>query len=247
NFWETTLSYVRDFASYDDEEQGIVGLYRRPGGHTVTARIQTDERRVLYASLLAGYERDDLRKSSFLSQVAMTYRPTSWMELNPAIYYQRTRDEEAWVYPDGNILDPVISPEPFSVFADRDVEFLDLSMRGIVTFTRDLSFQFFTQVFWARGNYDRFRRLANPGLLLTYDYPSQSGYYDHNFNSVTLNANVLLRWEYMPGSTLYLVWTQARYGDNGMYNQGLQERFGDAFRLPRQDVVLMKMTYWFPL
>jgi hypothetical protein len=247
NFWETTLSYVRDFASYDDEEQGIIGLYRRPGGHTATMRIQTDDRRVFYASLLAGYERDDLHKSSFLSQVAITYRPTSWMELNPAIYYQRTRDEEAWVYPDGNILDPAVSPEPFSVFADRDVEFLDLSMRGIVTFTRDLSLQFFTQVFWARGNYDRFRRLANPGLLLTYDYPSQGAYYNHNFNSMTVNANVLLRWEYLPGSTFYLVWTQARYGDNGVYHQGLRERFSDAFRLPRQDVVLMKMTYWFSL
>jgi hypothetical protein len=58
---------------------------------------------------------------------------------------------------------------------------------------------------------------------------------------------VLLRWEYLPGSTLYLVWTQARYGDHGRYGIGLQERFGDAFGLPREDVLMVKGTYWFSL
>ena len=247
NFWEATLSYARTFPAYDDEERGILDLYHRPGSHTAALTMQTDDRHALVASVTAAYERDDLNKSSLIGQVVLTFRPSAWLELNPTVYYQQTLDEEAWLYPDGNIFNPAVSPRRFSVFGDRDLELLDLSLRGIVTFTRTLSLQFFSQFYWARGRYTDFRRLTEAGAMVPYAYETSGSYTSHNFNSVTLNANVLLRWEYLPGSTLYLVWTQARYGDTGRYGTGLQKRFGNAFTLPREDVLLLKATYWFSL
>jgi hypothetical protein len=68
-----------------------------------------------------------------------------------------------------------------------------------------------------------------------------------DFNEAILNANVLLRWEYIPGSTLYLVWTQARSGDSGDYSSGFGPRFRDTFALPHEDVLVLKVSYWFPL
>ena len=247
NFWEATLSYALSFPAYDDEEKGIVDLYERPGAHTAIVRVQTDDRHKLFASTIAGYEQDDLHKTLFLGQIALTYRPSSWLELEPSVTYQRISNEEAWLYPDGNISDPVVSPDRFSLFGDRSLEVVDYSLRGIVTFTRTLSLQFFSQLYWARGKYTGYRRLTHSGTMVPYSYETSGFYSNHDFNSVTLNANVLLRWEYLPGSTLYLVWTQARYGDHGRYGIGLQERFGDAFRLPREDVLMVKGTYWFSL
>jgi hypothetical protein len=247
NFWRGEFIYARSFSAFDDEERGIIGLYRRPGAQQMTMRLLSDDRHAVYASLLGGMEWDDLQKRSLFAGADLTLRPTSWMELNPAAVYQNTRGEEAWVYPYGNIVDVTVSPDPFSVFGDRNVELLDLSLRGIVTFSRTLSVQFYTQVLYARGRYSGFRRLTSPEELLPYAYESFAGFINPDFNTITLNANVLLRWEYLPGSTLYLVWTQLRDGDTGIYGSEFGQRLGDVWSMPREDAVLLKAVYWLGL
>lgn len=247
NFWRATLSMERAFAAYDDAERGIIGIYRRPGSATASLMVETDNRHAVSATALAGYERDDADGSSWYGQAALTLRPTTWMELNPAVTYQRSLTTMAWLYPDGNIADAAAGPDPFSVFGRRDLQLLDLSLRGIVTFTRTFSLQFFTQVFLARGMYADYQRLLPSGALVPYDYAAHPAYRSHDFNAMTFNANVLLRWEYLPGSAVYLVWTQGREGDAGDYRLGLGRGFRRIFTLPRQDVVLLKASYWFSL
>jgi hypothetical protein len=247
NFWFSYLTMERSLPAYDDDERGIIGIYRRPGGTMVSATVETDDRHALSATTAAGYKREDNGAWMWYGNAALTVRPSPWMELNPGIYYQRTRSELAWVYPDGSVFDAAVSPERFSVFGARDLQLLDLSLRGIVTFTRTLSIQFFTQVFLMRGTYRDYFRLLPSGALAPYNYRGDASYYSHDFNAVTMNANVLLRWEYLPGSTLYLVWTQARYGDNGLYGLGLMRGFKDVMNLPREDVVMVKGSFWFSL
>jgi hypothetical protein len=62
---------------------------------------------------------------------------------------------------------------------------------------------------------------------------------------MNFNANVLLRWEYLPGSALYLVWTQGRFGDTGDYGTSIGGRLGGIGLLPRQDAIVLKANYWF--
>jgi hypothetical protein len=247
NFWSSALTIERAFPAFDDEERGIIGTYRRPGSTTLIATVETDDRHALSMTGYTGYKHDDLGSWMWYANATVTVRPTSWMELNPSIYYQRTSSERAWVYPDGAVYDPVVAPARFSVFGNRDLQLLDLSLRGIVTFSRTLSIQFFTQVFLMRGKYGEYYRLTPSGDLTPYGYRGDASYYSHDFNAVTLNANVLLRWEYLPGSTVYLVWTQARYGDRGLYSLGLSQGFRDVVQLPREDVILLKGSYWFSL
>jgi hypothetical protein len=247
NFWSGTVSIERAFPAFDDDERGIIGTYKRPGSTTLVATVETDDRHALSMTGYAGYRHDDLGASMWYANATVTVRPSSWMELNPAVYYQRTKGDRAWVYPDGAVYDPAVAPARFSVFGDRDLQLLDLSLRGIVTFSRTLSIQFFTQVFLMRGKYADYYRLRPSGDLTPYDYRAGASYYSHDFNAVTLNANVLLRWEYLPGSTVYLVWTQARYGDTGLYALGLSQGFRDVLQLPREDVILLKGSYWFSL
>lgn len=247
NFWFSMLTIERSFPAFDDEERGIIGIYKRPGNTMAALTVETDDRHALSATAFAGARRDDEGAWTWFGNGALTIRPSAWMELNPSVYYQRTRGERAWVYPDGSVYDAAIAPARFSVFGGRDLQLLDLSLRGIVTFTRTLSVQFFTQVFLTRGHYGTYYRLMPAGALTPYDYAADASYYSHDFNAVTLNANVLLRWEYLPGSTIYLVWTQARAGDNGLYGLGLGQGFRDVLRLPREDVLLLKGSYWFSL
>ena len=142
---------------------------------------------------------------------------------------------------------PVFIDQGENLFADRDIDQYDISLRGTVTFTRSMSLQFFTQVLLAKGGYMNFKRLAGPEDLPDYDFLHSVFYQSPDFNEKVLNANVVFRWEYLPGSALYFVWTQARFGDNGIFDKNLSENFGDAFKLPMDNVLLLKLTYWWSL
>ena len=64
-----------------------------------------------------------------------------------------------------------------------------------------------------------------------------------DFNVKSLRGTVVLRWEYRPGSTLYLVWTQNRmdYANTGILNFG--QDFMDMLTAPGDNIFLLKITY----
>jgi len=69
-----------------------------------------------------------------------------------------------------------------------------------------------------------------------------------NFNIKDFNSNLVLRWEYEPGSSLYLVWSQRRFDNvtNGKSNFG--NDFANLFiDTHPHDVVLVKFSYRFGL
>lgn len=238
NFWYGKLNFAHEFAAYDDANRGIVGLYLRPEGNRFTASLQTDPRTSVTASLSSGYATYANGGNTIFSSLQCTARLNSWVELVPSLTFMTTRDEVAW---------PLFfyTVNGLNLFGVRDVDQYDLSLRGTVTFTRTVSLQFFTQVFLAKGQYGGFTELVAPDELVPYAHDKSTA--NPDFNEKVLNANLVFRWEYLPGSTLYLVWTQARYGDSGIYGRGLAANLSDAFKLPMDNVFLAKVTYWWSL
>jgi hypothetical protein len=56
---------------------------------------------------------------------------------------------------------------------------------------------------------------------------------------------VVFRWEYRPGSTLFLVWTQGRQGFAGEEGTGaFTGDFRDLLRLRPDNTFLVKVAYW---
>jgi hypothetical protein len=65
-----------------------------------------------------------------------------------------------------------------------------------------------------------------------------------DFNVRQLNSNAVLRWEYRPGSTLFVVWSQGRsdFAVDGRFRLG--SNTADLFRAPGSNVLLIKASYW---
>ncbi len=245
SFWSSTILYEYLASAYDDEEQGIIGLYRRPDGHRLTAQVISDTRGNVTGSLSGSYETDARGKDAFLGSLGLTLRPASWMEISTSLLYELVRDEEAAIFSpsSGGIVTQTVAGATWTLFGDRAVDQLGVALRGIVTFTRTVSLQFFCQVLLARGTYANYRRLTGEGSFDASGTPTTS----YDFNTTTFNANVLLRWEFLPGSAAYLVWTQGRYGDSGVYGTTFGTRFRETFKLPHDDVLLLKISYWIPM
>jgi hypothetical protein len=243
NFWRISMSATGSLPAYDDAERGVLGLYRRPAGASLGLSVVSDQRKDVSGSLSAGYEVDALNKEELLGLLAVSLRPAAWLELSPSVYYVRVRTEETGAFVGGGIATVADSTGTYSVFGDRDLDQLSLDLRGTVTFTRTLSLQMYLQALVARAEYANYRALVGPEKFAPAPVPA--GTYD--FNSVYFNANVLLRWEYLPGSTVYLVWTQSRFDTIGDTVPTLGDRLGDIPSIPHDDVFLLKISYWFSL
>ena len=129
------------------------------------------------------------------------------------------------------------------------------TMRVNYTFTPNISLQVYAQPFIAKGGYGDVRQLsATPRARQVADRYAAFG-----DTSVTTNAggfdfrafqsNVVFRWEYRPGSTLFVVWNEGRQGSTGLV--GGNELTGDdvrgLFSLHPADTFLVKGTYWLNL
>jgi hypothetical protein len=236
NFWSLTLDYLREFPAYDDENRILIGLYKRPSADNYMLSLSTDLRKPVLLTLTGGYRHTAKDARQWVSGLQVTLRPNTWMEFAPAFTIVQTRKEEAWpVY--------FFTVHSLDLYGDRDVDQFNFSLRGTLTFTRSVSFQFFTQLLLAKGQYVNFKELAGPDRLVPYPYNKNTNP-SPDFNEKIVNANLVFRWEFRPGSAVYLVWTQERYGDNGIYSRNFTQNFADAFKLPMDNVILLKVSYW---
>lgn len=137
------------------------------------------------------------------------------------------------------------------VFGARDTRALDLTLRSTVTFVRNLSLQVYSQLFLARGRYDRFQILQNRDALVPFDpFPKRD-----EFSLSSLQSNVVLRWQYRPGSTLFVVWTHGRNADDVLnplapweaspYDRPIDEQIANTFDIFPNNVFLIKLNYTF--
>lgn len=236
NYWEMGLRAHYAFPADDDRESRGLGLYRKPRSISFGVELETDGRQPIIAEIGQGYLYDAKGQRRWSAFVGAEARPATWAEISFELDYGRTRDQEAWA---DVVTDATIAATPLSIFGFRDTDEHDLTLRSNLTFTRDLTLQIYGQAFVAKGHYDRFSRLVTPTTLVPYNYSGS-----RDFNEKAFNLNVVWRWEYRPGSTLYLVWTQARSGDGENYFTRVRRDFRETFSLPAENVVLLKMSYW---
>ena len=66
-----------------------------------------------------------------------------------------------------------------------------------------------------------------------------------DFNYTSLRANTVFRWEFKPGSTLYVVWTQQREDETSDGRFAFNQDISRMMRAPGDNVFMVKMSYWF--
>jgi hypothetical protein len=132
-------------------------------------------------------------------------------------------------------------------FARLDQYTLSITARANVTLSPTLSLQLYAQPFVASGDFTDWRELAAPSAV-AYDerytpYGAEAN--PNGFNSKQFNSNVVMRWEYLPGSVLFLVWQQGRTDarNPGTFDPARDLR--DLFGTHPNNTLLVKLSYWF--
>src|SRR5262249_16910188 len=103
-------------------------------------------------------------------------------------------------------------------FAHLDQTTSSATIRMNYTFAPNVSLQVYTQPFVSKGTYRDVRQLSSTPRAVDYDaryspFLNTSVTSDPGgFNFKEFQSNVVFRWEYKPGSTLFLVWNEGRQG-----------------------------------
>lgn len=179
----------------------------------------------------------------------------SALSADELISVTRGTDELAGALSDAPTAETSVAGKPtyyVPVYGRRDTERLDLTVRSNLAVTRNLSFEFFGQLFAARGRYRSFRILSAPDDLAPFAaYPRR-----HDFARSSFIANAVLRWEFRPGAELFAVWSQdrrlsrddpffRRQERRTPYARPTGQRLTDAFAEVPRNVFLLKLRYTF--
>lgn len=202
----------------------------------------------------------------------LTVRPSP--SLNLSLEPRVARNRPSWQY----VGRPVADGERHYLVGDLDQTTASLTTRLNLTLSPTLSFELYAQPFISGGQYSDFRRVVRPRaerfadrfepLDATYD--AAAGTYradldgdgvgelefaNPDFNFKEMRGNAVLRWEFRPGSTLYLVWSQSRtaslsggdlVGERFDLGRDLGRLFNleDDVRTPVTNVFMIKVSYW---
>jgi len=159
------------------------------------------------------------------------------------------------------------------IFGELDQKTLSFTFRVNYTFTPELSLEYYGQPFISAGKYTNFKKttitnadkftdryhnysaneISYNAVDNTYSINengnanSSYSFTNPDFNFRQFRSNLVVRWEYKPGSTVFLVWSQGRTSSdtNGAfaYGQDMNKLFGTD----PHDVFLVKFSYWFSL
>lgn len=167
----------------------------------------------------------------------LTFRPTSALTLSPGISYRRNRNEQQWI-------EALDLDRTHYIFGRIDQTTLGMTMRVNYTMSPRLSLQVYAEPFTSTGRYTNFKELASGRA--PYDRRYAAIAYDGNpdFRYTSFRTTNVLRWEYRPGSTLYVVWQQGREQVDERSDYSLGRSVGDIFAAPGRNVFLVKVAHW---
>ena len=134
-------------------------------------------------------------------------------------------------------------------FALLDQRTLSLTARGSFAATPNLTFELYASPFTSVGRYSDVRELsATPRAasfderFVAYTTPSQAV---RGFAVRQLRSNVVTRWEYRPGSTLFVVWTHGRDARDPVTDlPSFSDQYRRLFAAHPDNTFLVKMSYW---
>ncbi|MBM4188459.1 MAG: carbohydrate binding family 9 domain-containing protein [Gemmatimonadetes bacterium] len=271
SFWGFRVNVERGFRSLDDRATRGGPVIERPAGWELSIGGRSDGRKVVSAGIGLDSDWNERGGWSFRFNPEVTVRSGGAFSFTLSPGYRRSREAAFYV---GTFGDPSATATFGAryLFAGLDQNTLSLTTRINLVLTPHLSVQVFAQPFVASGDYAgykllsaarsfRFGTLGTNGSTIAYD-PSTLSYHSDpdgsgpaaaftfrnpDFSVRSLRSNVVVRWEYRPGSTLFVVWNQNRAfaGSDPRFRalRDLRDVFGDDQR----NVFFLKGSYYFTL
>lgn len=260
NFWSFMFRVSANSNTLEKTKLRGGPLFLSPYGFSSMFYISTDRRKNVSVSTSAsvswGAEGSRLRNNYSLG---ITYRPMDHirLSLNPSLRFNNNQLQY--------VSDLNINGQDRYFLAEIDQKTFVAQFKLDYSFTPDFSIQMYAQPFISTGEYSNFKIVTNPkaklytdrfDLLqldtdyafdLEGDHTIDGELHDPDFKFLQFQSNIVARWEYKPGSIIYVVWSQSKtdYPDN--YTFDFNTDMEDMFTVFPHNVFLVKLSYRIPI
>ena len=247
NYWDYGLYIGRNLESFSDDDISRGGvLIKNPPGWWNSVRLSTDSRKQIRLRLNPAFGWNDDRKSySYDVNLSLLFRPASNIELSVGPSYGYWVNNAQWVEQIEENINGQLKKH--YIYGELTSRTLDFTTRVNISFTPTLSLQFYVQPFITIGDYTNFKELVKPKSYQFKPYPLNE---NRDFHRRSLRGNTVLRWEFRPGSTLFLVWSQSREAALESVRESDIDfrplyRLGSTFTDTGKNIFFIKCRYWF--
>jgi hypothetical protein len=238
-----------------------------PGGFSGEVGFSTDSRNAITIDGEYYFAGDDLGSSFLNVQLGGSWRVSEVLRFSILPGYEVNKEKTQWI---GNLKDPtaVNTYGTRHIFGLIDQRTLFATIRLDYTFTPKMSLQLYAQPFISIGQYSEIKELSKERAMdylvygtngSTINYDEANSEYQINpgsggssfamgnpdFNFKSLRLNLIYRWEFLPGSTLFLVWSHDRtnFEDPGEFK--MAKSFSNLINSEANNIFMVKITYWF--
>lgn len=237
NFWNVYFNAFHGFSRLDDLDTRGGPPIVRPAGSNISFGFGTDSRKRwgLFTNFSVGHDEGGGWNGFFAPNLRL--QPSSRLQASIGASYNWGVDAAQWIRNTDADGDGITD----NVYGRLRRNVVNITGRATYALSRDMTLEAFLQPFVAVGNYSNIGKLARPS---SFEFAPVALADDPDFNRKSLRSTVVLRWEYVRGSTLFLVWNLSTSDTSrpGVFSP--TRDLGNAFSAPGTNVFAIKINYW---
>jgi len=245
NLWTVLTTFGVTGKFYNDRIARGGPTMRRPRDWNTYVEVTSDASKDFYWNVASSYRSDASGEYQLTLDTGINARLASNFQLKVAPGYIRSKDTDQYrdtgFYTGSSSID--------YLFSSIDLNLIYTEFRADITFTPNVSLQTFVRPYYFTADFYGYKTFSESK---TYNFDPidalDNQFFDENFDQEfqSLQGNAVLRWEYRPGSTLFLVWQQDRtFFDFGKADFNPYQGTIDTFRNDPVNIFLVKLSYWF--
>ena len=194
----------------------------------------------------------------------LNLRPSNRLQLAGSARYELLEDNLQYVATEDT------EAGPRWVLGRIDQDTWSFTVRVNLSITPDLTLQYYGSPFIGTGRYTALKRATNTLAAAAPDryhlygpdeisYSPERNEYEvaeadggprysfgnPDFSFRQFRSNLVARWEYKPGSVLYVVWSQGRTSGEPYWEDAFHSNWQSLWNAPADNVFLVKLSYWF--
>jgi hypothetical protein len=240
NFWRVNLSSRRSFRAFDDLDTRGGPPIVTPAATSLNLSVSSDSRKKWQVTFGTNGVRDEEGGWDASFNPELRLQASARLQMSLGTSYRAAQNVAQWI----TNRDVNGDGRTDHVYGTLRRNVLDVTGRATYGFSRDTTLELFLQPFVASGDYTDIRRLARPS---SFEFEPATLPFNPDFNRKSLRGNIVMRWEYVRGSTLFFVWNISTLDLARPGTFTPLRDLGAGFGADGTHVFMVKMTYWLGL
>jgi hypothetical protein len=211
-----------------------------PGNLNGWNYLDTDNRKFATVNLYWEWYNNRTGSKNWYWSNGVTLRPTASLSTSVSLSWSHNINDSQWV---SNVES---DGRTRFVFGHLDQHTANVTVRVNYTIRPTLTVQIYGAPFASAGDYSGFKELVNGRARIDKDRYASFAYTGNpNFRIRSFRTTNVMRWEYQPGSALFVVWQQGRQDFAQRGDLRFTRDIGGSFTAPASNTFLVKMSRWF--